>query len=128
MAPQNNPEKVKEENKRSNAKALEEKRYYCDICDFAFSKGAFLRRHLDGIRHAQNVADLEDPESYKKSRRAREKIYAEKVLKEKRHYCNVCEQTFTSKAHLTQHFTTSRHAAKAALLEKAAPLEAASPK
>ena len=102
----NHADATKEIEKRSIAKAVEEKRHYCDICDHAFYKGAALKKHLAGPMHAAKAARLEkDPPSQEN--------------KEPKYYCGACDQEFTRKAGLTNHLATPRHAAKAARLEEA---------
>jgi hypothetical protein len=90
----NNPELAKKSHLRSMKKAVEEKRYYCSICDYAFPKNYFLQRHLAGPKHAAKAA----PPSG-----------------EKKYYCSICDDSFTRNASLQEHFKSARHATKAAL-------------
>lgn len=52
----NNPEKAAANDRRTIAKAVKEKRHYCAICDHAFTKGAKLKTHLAGPKHAAKAA------------------------------------------------------------------------
>lgn len=46
-------------------------------------------------------------------------VLLEKGVKDHKHYCRIFNQTFARKAGLTEHLAGPRHAATAALLEKA---------
>jgi hypothetical protein len=54
----NNPESVKATTKRCKAKAVAEKRHYCEPCDHAFNRAVKLRVHLQGPKHAKQVRKL----------------------------------------------------------------------
>lgn len=51
-----NPEKAAAADRRTIAKAVKEKKHYCAICDHAFTKGAKLKTHLAGPKHAAKAA------------------------------------------------------------------------
>ena len=89
----------------------------------------------DNVRRCREKAKAKDLEEYnataakwaKKSRdktpgmqlKATQRCKA-KAVKERKHYCGVCDHAFTKKAKLSKHLEGPKHAAKAALLGKAA--------
>ena len=46
-----NKEKRIEDTKRFYKKVINEKRFYCGLCDLSFSAPGKLKRHIDGYRH-----------------------------------------------------------------------------
>ncbi len=55
---QRHPERERENCRRTTRKAVEEKRHYCNICEHAFTKPCYLRKHLKGPKHARKAASL----------------------------------------------------------------------
>ena len=89
----NNPGSFKATNQRSIAKAVNEKKHYCAICDHAFTKKAKLRKHLKGPKHAAK---------------------AEAVNGKKKNYCAICDHTYATTGSFNRHLREPTHAAKAA--------------
>jgi hypothetical protein len=50
-------EENKEQFKQQRDKAIEEKEYYCSVCEHAFGQEADLRRHFNSIKHQQAISD-----------------------------------------------------------------------
>lgn len=55
---QRHPDRERENNLRTIRKAVEEKRNWCKICEHAFTKPCYLKKHLTGIKHARKAASL----------------------------------------------------------------------
>ena len=124
-----NPARVKENCKRSIAKNVKERKFYCDVCRHASTTKSALTKHLTGPKHAANEAAARSGkiDVSKEEKRAYERERSKRLLEEKRYYCHVCHVAAISKSKFTKHLTGPNHIAKASLLEKAALLEAASP-
>ncbi|CAM1503754.1 Fc.00g013450.m01.CDS01 [Cosmosporella sp. VM-42] len=123
--------------KKHKEKTLQDKRYYCEVCDYAFLKNVTLRLHLKTARHARKVDALagKDHSIYcdvceqafgrqmKLDKHLKSRKHAQKVAQlagrgKKSHYCDVCDYSFNSGPALNTHLETAKHAAKVALLAK----------
>lgn len=52
------PERDRENQRRTIRKAVEEKSHYCNICEHAYTKPCYLRKHLETRKHARKAASL----------------------------------------------------------------------
>ncbi|KAK9237170.1 hypothetical protein V1525DRAFT_388798 [Lipomyces kononenkoae] len=84
----NNPEAVKAIWARYHLKAIEEKRFYCKICDKAFDRSGHYNRHLRSQRHATKAAGPHRAET------------------QKRFYCKVCDNSYSSSGHYNTHLSS----------------------
>ena len=108
-----NPDKVLKTAEKVRNKAKDEERFYCDTCEQALASQNALDKHYHTQAHQDRAAGLEKP-AITKSAVAVNAVRAEAV-KNKTHYCSVCDKAFGNDFSLQRHLTTALHAKKSKL-------------
>ncbi|KAK5126385.1 hypothetical protein LTR85_010621 [Meristemomyces frigidus] len=112
-ARKNNPEPIRAVKRRDDtkraAKNLATKKYFCIPCDHNFSRKGHFDAHLNGDKHAANVASGIKP----KHQRAQDKVIHDRALAKakanKTYYCATCDLPCGKKNDLVKHKTSEGH-------------------
>lgn len=93
----NNPELHRETEGKRRQKHADEKTYYCEDCDLAFTSKGMLDKHVKSDKHLRKVNNT----------------FTE-------FYCDPCNLGFHNQSNLTRHNKSTRHLNKVAAAEAAA--------
>jgi hypothetical protein len=90
----NRPGRYLETQQQRFAKAVEEKRYYCEECKVAFTNSNWYKKHFDTDKHKRQVEELAA------------QLETGEVSEFYCHYCNI---TYAHQASYTRHLGNNRH-------------------
>lgn len=85
--------------KRSQDKRIAAKKHWCETCEKPFQSDYALETHKKGIRHLEKLPGYIPPAVKNPGKKARR----EAIRASKKHYCAICDDSFTSPSELRQH-------------------------
>lgn len=97
--------------KKTRVKALETKRFSCDICNLVCADSHELKNHLATKKHELKASGI--PKAVRLATKRKE-LHAENLASRKFH-CSSCDYTTTTKQNLDGHNTSKRHLKKVKL-------------
>ncbi|KAI9055091.1 hypothetical protein LZ554_000056 [Drepanopeziza brunnea f. sp. 'monogermtubi'] len=119
-------EKFRASSRKHKQKNIDTQKFFCETCEKAFPDSCKLKKHLNTELHQRTALAASGVVRQLTSRQRIAKESADRRRSQKRHYCEVCRQTFSVPGQLARHLLTKKHAAAVSSIASVSSTESVS--